>query len=57
MSFRINFKAAAFAVLSLYQEIKQGEFVIKPQFEFADDFSDGFALIKFNGKFGFISRR
>ncbi len=35
---------------------KSGEFVIKPQFESAEDFSvDGYAVVGLNGKFGLIN--
>lgn len=33
---------------------KQGEFVIKPQYESAGEFKDGLALVKQEGKYGYI---
>lgn len=33
---------------------KTGEFIIKPQFESARDFSEGFAAVRIEGKWGFI---
>jgi len=33
----------------------QGEIIIKPIYEYADNFSNGLALVRDNGKFGFIN--
>lgn len=35
----------------------QGEYIINPQFDFADPFTDGRALVKVNGKFGYIDEK
>ncbi|WP_368123615.1 WG repeat-containing protein [Bacteroides cellulosilyticus] len=35
---------------------KSGKFVIEPQFEFADDFSEGLAIVTINDEYGFIDK-
>ncbi len=35
---------------------KKGEIVIEPQFDYADDFSEGLAAIKIGGKWGYINK-
>ncbi len=35
---------------------KTGEFVIKPQFDFARDFSEGLAAVKVGDKWGYIHK-
>ena len=33
-----------------------GEWVVNPQFDWANDFSDGLALVELNGKYGYIDK-
>jgi len=47
-------KSSIYAMDNIGYINKQGEFVIKPQYESAGEFKDGLALVKQEGKYGYI---
>ena len=43
-------------VASTPTSLETGTIVINPQFDFAENFSDGLAAVRISGRYGFIAR-
>ncbi|MEZ5053865.1 MAG: WG repeat-containing protein [Chitinophagales bacterium] len=39
-----------------FKDDKTGEIIIEPKYDKAEDFSEGLAAVKINGKYGFINK-